>query len=354
MFCKKHVRDATGGDLADDISIYARSVYAGAGIHKVTSRVCVLECAVADAPVITETFADALPGTYSKVTFVPFTKMDDEYCTMMRLALVEQNNFLNSMRRIIVRGLTNITTKVTTKEGDEITPQNWILQVTYENVKLINAVERNNGNATNILYDVTHEKRVMELFQAFGSALKNNFDETNIARFYDPDNQALHLRVRAVSAREQNYIELLKRRYGNPQDGAVSHVTPPPQRRKTMTYGEAVKTPAMSAHPDFETPQESQSFNTRLKALEEKLHNPDIRNESNSQDDDVPVAVRNLIQSSVTSLGTTIRAEIDTKLKQNNVTLSTQLMENFRLMLTQTLTPVSTSPPVTQDGAGKN
>ena len=253
-----------------------------------------------------------------------------------------------------MRGLTNISTNVTTKDGNEITPQNWILQVTYENIKIIQAVERNSENATNILYDVIHEERVMELFQAFGTALKNNFDDTSIALFYDTNNQTLPVRVRAVSAREQSYIDILKRRYGNPQEGAISHVTPPPQRRKMMTYGEAVRTQAMSAHPDFESSQEPQSLETRLRALEEKLSSPVISNESQPQDDDVPVAVRNLIQTSVSSLGTALRTEIETKLEQNNKTLSEQLMENFRLMLTQTLTPTSTSPPVTQDGAGNH
>ena len=64
---------------------------------------------------------------------------------------------------------------------------------------------------------------------------------------------SISFRSLVVSMREQNYLEVLKRRYGNPQDGLTTHITPPPQRRKTMTYGEAVKTAAMSAHPDFET-----------------------------------------------------------------------------------------------------
>ena len=55
-FCKQYVLDVTENDLQDDISVYARSVYAGTGINKVTSRVCVVECAVDDAQVIAEAF----------------------------------------------------------------------------------------------------------------------------------------------------------------------------------------------------------------------------------------------------------------------------------------------------------
>ena len=227
-FCKQHVLDVTENDLQDDISVYACSVYAGTGINKVTSRVCVVECAVDDAQVIAEAFADALPDPYENITFVPFTKVDDSYTGLLRAALIEQNKFLNSMRRMVIHGLTNISTSIATKDLQAITPQKWILQVKYENVPIITAVERNSVRATNIIYDISHEARVQELFSTFSSALKANFDDDVIAKFYSEVERPVQMRVRTVSRREQNYLEVLKRRYGNPQDGSTTHITPPP------------------------------------------------------------------------------------------------------------------------------
>ena len=224
----------------------------------------------------------------------------------------------------------------------------------YENVSIITAVERHSTTATNIIYDVQHEKRVHELFNGFNSALKANFDDFVIAKFYSDAEQSLPKKARAVSAREQTYMEALKRRYGNPQDGATNHLTPPPQRRKTMTYGEAVQTSVMSAHPDFDTDHKSPSLDARLRAIEEKLQGPSADIDSLSQDSTVPTSIQNLIQTSVDTLGTTLRGEMNQMITNNNVQLANDLMVKFQAMIMATLNPGSTGTPVTQEGAGKN
>lgn len=353
-FCKKHVQDMTENNLQDDISVYPRSVYAGIGINKITSRVCVLECAVDDAPAITEAFAGTLPDPYEKLTFVPFTKVDESYTGMLRAALIEQNQFLNSMRRLVIHGLTNISTSIVTKEQQVLTPQKWILQVKYEDVPIITAVERNSTSATNIIYDVCHEAQVQELFSSFSSALKTNFEENVIVNFFSEVEKPVQIRSRAVSMREKNYLEVLKRRYGNPQDGLTTHITPPPQRRKTMTYGEAMRTPTMSAHPDFEEVNTSQSVEARLKALEDKMKNPSTDSESLSQDSMTTTSVQALIQTSVESMGNTLRGEMTQMIENNNAKLANELMTEFQKMIMATLRPGSTSTTVTQKGAGKN
>ena len=208
--------------------------------------------------------------------------------------------------------------------------------------------------ATNIIYDVKHESRVQELFSSFGSALKANFDEFVTAKFYSDVEQPAQLRVRAISPREQNYLEALKRRYGNPQDGSVTHLTPPPQRRKTMTYGEAVKKPAMSAHPDFETDTSSPSLDARFRALEEKMQGASADSDSLTQDSVAPTSVHDLIQKSVGALGNTLRGEMSQMIENNNTKLANELMTKFQTMIMNTLTPGKTGTPVTQEGAGKN
>ena len=224
----------------------------------------------------------------------------------------------------------------------------------YEDVPIITAVERNSNSATNIIYDVSHEARVQELFSSFSSALKTNFEENVIAKFFSQVEQPVQIRTRAVSMREQNYLEVLKRRYGNPQDGLTTHITPPPQRRKTMTYGEAVRTPTMSAHPDFDEVHSSQSMEARLKALEEKMTNPSVDSESLSQDSITTESVQTLIQTSVTTMGNTLRGEMTQMIQNNNTKLANELMTKFQQMIMATLSPGSTSTTVTQKGAGKN
>ena len=77
-----------------------------------------------------------------------------------------------------------------------------------------------------------------------------------------------------------------------------------------MTYGEAVRTPTISAHPDFEADNSSPSMEARLRALEEKMQNPSVDNESLSQDSTTPTSIQNLIQTSVNSMGNTLRDKI--------------------------------------------
>ena len=85
-----------------------------------------------------------------------------------------------------------------------------------------------------------------------------------------------------------------------------------------MTYGEAVRTPTISAHPDFEADNSSPSMEARLRALEEKMQNPSVDNESLSQDSTTPTSIQNLIQTSVNSMGNTLRGEMTQMIKNNN------------------------------------
>ena len=161
IYCKKHVLQQASSSLSDDISVYARSVYAGAGLHKVTSRVCVIECAVEDADLISEAFSVELGDHYMDVTFLPFVKQDDTYCPMLRAALIEQNLYLQNTKRLFVKGLTNLNKYVATVDCDGVTPRSWLLKVKYEDQCIIQAVERNNDYAANILYHKEKEKAIL-------------------------------------------------------------------------------------------------------------------------------------------------------------------------------------------------
>ena len=354
-FCKKHVNDTVATPLNDDISVYARTVYAGTGIQKVTSRVCVIESATIDAEIISSAFAHPMPHQYGNVMFIPFTKLDDDYGPMLRQALLEQNEFLNSTKRMVVKGLSNITKYIATLDCDGTTPQQWIMQTKYSHENIILAVERNELNAVNVLYNEKHTDAVTQLFKGLYSALEGTFSPQVISTFYNGSAYAINKRTRAISANEKNYIEALKRRYANPQDASPQHVAPPPQRRKMMTYGQAIQTPQMNAHPDFAQTSTSNAYEDRIRALEDRLSSSNVT-PSSPQDDNVPTSIQTLIETSVTKLGDTLRTEIDSKIKASNTSLATELMTQFQKMLNATLNTGSTGTPatITQDGAGKN
>ena len=147
-------------------------------------------------------------------------------------------------------------------------------------------------------------------------------------------------------------METLKQRYANPQDSEMTHVAPPPQRRKTITYGQAVRSAAVSAHPDFTTAVETDTFDARLKKIEDKLDSlPTAFDGSNEN----TMSVTSLIETSVTKMGDSIRLEFEKKMKDNNISLATELMTQFQAMLNKTLNPGSTATPaVTQESGGKS
>lgn len=351
-FCKKHVPTKTSSSLSDDISVYARSVYAGAGIHKVTSRVCVIECAVGDSDLISEAFSYALPERYKNVTFVPFTKHDDSYGPMLRAALIEQNLYLQNTCRLYVKGLTHIDKYVPTLDNDGVTPRTWLMKVEYEGSIIIQDVERNDARASNILFHKNNENAVLQLYRRLPDALLTNFTQQVIDTFFSHDASSVPSRMRSLTANETSYMETLKQRYANPQDSEMTHVAPPPQRRKTITYGQAVRSAAVSAHPDFTTAVETDTFDARLKKIEDKLDSlPTAFDGSNEN----TMSVTSLIETSVTKMGDSIRLEFEKKMKDNNISLATELMTQFQAMLNKTLNPGSTATPaVTQESGGKS
>jgi len=125
FFCLQHIKlkdpDLSTFSLNDDFLVYPRAVYVGSTLDKVITWVMVIEVGMDQSSLILKTLSSSLSDIYLGVAFVPFTKMDDEYQVLLKMAMLRQNKLLqHSLKIKQIRGLMNPHSLLTKKDGQEM------------------------------------------------------------------------------------------------------------------------------------------------------------------------------------------------------------------------------------------
>ena len=389
-YCVQHIAE-NATPLNDNISVYPRYVYSGSGIHKITTRVCVIESAAHDAAAILKGLTTPFSNHYENIVFVPFTKLDESYSDTLQSIMQQQNKYLKETRKLTLFGLKHIDDSVLTIDGDMVTPRQWLVQTQYKSNHIIKAVEATNMDAVNLLYDKEHDLSVNQVVSNIENILASQFSHEVISAIYEkPSKTALRSRV-VVTESQRAYMDVLKRRFLNPQDSSEQHSEPPTKNRRTLTYGAIVKGARDSNYPADSSPK---AHDDRLTFLESKLQSlqnkvdqadksPDqyiqLRNDHDqlqtqcstflsSQPDDIS----DLVKTTVDALGRSLRSELTTHLEQKTTDVATKaaqavleasritkekdeaaLIEKFKVMLLQ-VGVQSTVPSAVQNGDGKH
>jgi len=167
QYCYKHIKSKNPGLLnftIDDFSVYPRAVYVGSTTDKVTTRAMVIESGVDHSSQVLMALSATLTEMYSDVTFVPFTKLNDDYQVLLKMAMLKQNKLLHSLKRKQIRGLINPHEPLQKTDGQQISLRQWLQSARDESkpdTQIIQSVEKTMYNTSSVLYFETHTESVL-------------------------------------------------------------------------------------------------------------------------------------------------------------------------------------------------
>ena len=255
-FCLNHIQekhpDLQSNFKLDDFSVYPRSVYVGSTMDKVTTRAMVVEVSVDHSSQVLSSLSSSFSGMYGNVTFVPFTKMDDDYQVLLKMAMLKQNKFLHSLKRKQIKGLVNPHVNLTKKDGQEITLCQWLQSVRDEtnmNTPMIQSVEETRYSSSSILYYAHCSESIHTLCKDLKKNMEEHFPQSAIDVVFKDTYSPLPTTLsKIITDEEATWASILKRKYlPNPQEDIItskdSPAVPPSKFRKSVYYG-STKTPS--------------------------------------------------------------------------------------------------------------
>ena len=275
--CLQHIKKYNP-TITPEISIYPRSVYAGAGLEKVESRAVVIEVAVEEADYILQALSHTFSDEYSDVTFVPFTKTDETYSSILRQVMIQQNTMLHSTKRKILHGLRNIDEFFTMKDGTSMSVRKWLLSAKSEETSdtspIIQHVDFTTNNSVTILFNKKHEILIHTLLRDIEEELLKYFNANDVAQVYDSSKAvALNpVNARVITDSERLWAEVIKRKYAvNPQSDTNDYCSPPNKNRKVLYHGPSTPPDQLQDNSFDQSPTSSQqSLEHRITQLEEQ------------------------------------------------------------------------------------
>lgn len=341
----------------DDFSMYPRAVYVGSTVDKVTTRAMVIEVSSDHSSQVLSSLSSSFSNSYTDVTFIPFTKMDDEYQVILKMAMMKQNKFLHTLKRKQIKGLVNPHKLLTKKDGQEISLCRWLQSARSDSdgddeSPIIQSVEENKYSSSSILYFEKHAEKVLQFCKNLKSNMEDHFPPSALDQvFTHTYSPAPNNLSRIISDEESTWAAIIKRKYlPNPQDdghySVSSHAIPPSKLRKSVYYG-STKTPSSlreDTHIQLEGVNESESVGSLTSELSLKYQELEKQVQSllKSQEQN-QIETKTYVDNSIAAMEENLNAQFQentTMIKQQISTLETNSINQFSV-LTQTLNSVA-------------
>ena len=357
-YCLNHIKSKTT-DLssfsASDFSIYPRAVYVGSTMDKVTTRAMVIEVGVNQSNPVLLALSSTFSDMYSKVTFIPFTKMNEEYQVILKMAMLKQNKFLHTLKRKQIKGLINPHQMLKKKDGQDTSLCQWLQSARNEtgpDSQLIQSVEETRYNTTSILYHENNSALVMSLCQNLRSNMEEHFPSSALDVVFTDTYSPTPLTVsRVITDTESTWANIIKRKYlPNPQEGnpppQMTHSLPPSKFRKSVYYG-TTKTPSSlreDTHVQVDKIPDSASISTvnselslKCNALEKQVQALIKSQEQQSRD------TRTYVDESIATMEENLNVQIQNNTNSLQQQISTMETTNNNQLstLAQTLNAVA-------------
>ena len=275
QYCLTHIKKYNP-TIKPEISIYPRGVFAGAGLDKVESRAVVIEVASDIADFVLQTLTHPFEANYSDVTFVPFTKTDDSYSSILRQVLIHHNTMLHNTKRKILHGLKNIDEHFTMNDGKILSIRQWLLSAqsdeTSTDEPLIQHVDFTTKNSISVIFDAKYESILHSLLRHIDQELSKYYPKDVLNKVYEDTapHEKHKKNERIFTESERLWAEHIKRKYAvNPQGDQNDFSTPPNKNRKVIYHGPSEVPNQLQANTFDPSPSSSQtSIEQRLSQLE--------------------------------------------------------------------------------------
>ena len=357
-FCLSHIKEKHSNlhnINLNDFSVYPRAVYVGSTMDKVTTRAMVIEVSAEISNQVLSSLSSSFSGMYTEVTFVPFTKMNEDYQVILKMAMLKQNKFLHSIKRKQIKGLIHPNMLLQRKDGQQTSLCQWLQSARDESnmeTQIIRSVEAIRYSSCNILYFAPHAERVLDLCKNLKENMEDHFPQSEIEKVFTDTYSPLPATLsRIITDEETKWANIIKRKYlPNPQDDILDpterHSDPPSKLRKSVYYG-TTKTPSSlreDTHVVVDKAPDSISVGTfnsdlsvKYQELEKQLQTLIASQEQDKND--TKTYVDNSIAAMEETLTIQFKNNTDT-IQQQISTLETNNFNQFSLM-TQTLNNVA-------------
>ena len=267
-------------EIGDDVNVFARKIWMRYKGTKIETRALVLEVPKDTREEINAAMMGFKIENCEGMTYVPFAQVADEfYDSTMKEIFLSQNLYLHRTKSRTVYGIGEPNKKFTTKGGENVSFQEWIETITFDNKFFLDACVVGPSGYLHLIYDEDYEATVQKLFgKNFQEYAKDHFYEEDIKEIF-ADSKITIKMGRQTSKKDQEYAEFLKRKFSaNPQDmdsGIEKRDT------RSKTYAEAsMAPPQRKQRMNLHYSQFSKASGVKLSERAEKVkghHNDDFQ-----------------------------------------------------------------------------
>ena len=357
-YCYKHIKSRNSqlsSFTMDDFSVYPRAVYVGETVNKVTTRAMVIEVGADHSSSVLTSLSASFSDMYSDVTFIPFTKVDDDYKVLLKMAMLKQNKLLHSLKRKQIRGLVRPHTLLQKKDGQQISLCQWLQSARNEqdpNTRIIKSVEETKYN-TSILYLEPHAEQVSELCKNLKENMAQHFPPSSLEVVFTtsysnmPNNFS-----RIISQEEATWASIIKRKYlPNPADDFIQAINiptnPPNKFRKSVYYGTTKKPSPLREDTHVQenaSTAETETISSLQSELSMRYHDLEQKLQTFMQSQD---SINNDTRTYVDNSIATMEENLNLRIQQNTDTIQNQIStlesnhNNQFSILAQTLNSVA-------------
>jgi len=227
-------------NIGDDVNIFPRKIWIRTNEGKVETRALAMEVPKNNRDVVNRHMMKFQYKTCKELMYVPFSNMnDDVYKQTLKEIFYGQNIYLHTTRRRTIYGIRNANTIYPTKGGEATSFREWIKTITYGENEFLEACEIGPTGNIHLIFNQEYDQTVQQLFgQGFKKFASENFHEENIQKIFT--NERVQMDVGDMkTAEDMEYAEMLKRKFGNPQESMNQGQTVTANK----TYAEASREP---------------------------------------------------------------------------------------------------------------
>ena len=228
-YCVNYIKEQNDTDV--ELAIFPRQISAGRGLAKSSTRAVVCETSEDHAQLVTNALMRCPFPMYTDVKFIPFTKFDTSYTTMLCKIIDAHRKYLHDVETIRIPKMLLNHERMAWKTDSFSTIRDLILSCNGTDAAYIYDVDTGSNKSANIIYYISEEDKLPPFLSNLQQLLCDHvhFEALQIIYQFQGSLPGL-LNRRRVSQFERDYISQLKDDFdiSNPQD---SQPPPPPQQK---------------------------------------------------------------------------------------------------------------------------
>lgn len=306
-----HIKEQHNIDV--ELSIFPRPISVGRGLAKTTTRALVCEVSEDHAQLVTTALMQYKFPHYTNVKFIPFTRFDDTYTTMLCKIIDTHRQYLQDVEIVRIPKMPLTHDKLSWKTDAYSSVRDLILSCNGTEAAFLHDVDVGSKGSVNIIYFISQEEKLPPFLSQLQQLLCDHisFEALQLMYHYQGSLPGL-LNRRRVSQFEREHLSQLKNEY----DISNSQESQPPAQQK-------VSTNAWSTPPQLSTnTTQLNDLTARMKTIENSMNdlskNSSATTSSQPSYVDPPMStedIQNLISTQVSTATTSLRNEFEQRFK---------------------------------------